>query len=162
MGLFLFALAMSFLFPWFSDAQIIQAKLVVKGLSCPFCAFGLEKNFKKHGVGKVETELKTGTLKAFQIKKDFEPQTFYKLVRQSGFTLKSLHVQAKGTLSKIQGEWVLMDGDNLLFLLDVDEKFNPSENEVVDVEGNVSQSRPVYGKTHPDYPYTLTVGKMEK
>ncbi len=37
-------------------------KVYVDGLSCPFCAYGIEKKFSKvKGVEKIDIDLKTGT-----------------------------------------------------------------------------------------------------
>jgi len=43
------------------DVEVQAVIIQVDGLSCPFCAYGLEKNLKKvSGVGNVDINMKTG------------------------------------------------------------------------------------------------------
>ncbi|MFQ5487244.1 MAG: heavy-metal-associated domain-containing protein [Gammaproteobacteria bacterium] len=69
-----------------------QYDLRVDGLSCPFCAYGIEKKLKKtEGVETVDIDLKRGVVvvKAREGVKLTEPQ-MKQLVKDAGFTLKSL------------------------------------------------------------------------
>ncbi len=69
-----------------------QYDLRVDGLSCPFCAYGIEKKLKKtKGVDSVEIDLERGVVvvKAGEDVKLTEPQ-FKQLVKDAGFTLRSI------------------------------------------------------------------------
>jgi len=69
-----------------------QYELRVDGLSCPFCAYGIEKKLKKTaGVKSVDVDLERGvvTVKTGEGATLSEPQ-LKRLVKEAGFTLKSL------------------------------------------------------------------------
>ena len=45
-----------------AHAQVESATVVVEGMSCPFCAFGVEKRLKKvRGVGSIEVNMGVGS-----------------------------------------------------------------------------------------------------
>ena len=70
----------------------MQYDLRDDGLSCPFCAYGIEKKLKKTaGVETVDIDLKRGVVvvKTREGVKLSEPQ-MKRLVKDAGFTLKSL------------------------------------------------------------------------
>lgn len=69
-----------------------QYDLRVDGLSCPFCAYGIEKKLRKtKGVDSVEIDLEQGVVvvKAGEGVKLTEGQ-FKQLVKDAGFTLRSM------------------------------------------------------------------------
>lgn len=64
----------------------------VEGMNCPFCAYGIEKQFKRlEGVEKVEVDLAHGQ---FWLKVDdaitVSEETVSNIVRDAGFTFKGL------------------------------------------------------------------------
>jgi mercuric ion binding protein len=65
-------------------------KLRVDGLSCPFCAYGIEKKLKAvKGVEKVDVDLKTGNVIATVVEGAvFDEATAKKAVTDAGFTLR--------------------------------------------------------------------------
>ncbi len=71
-----------------SEKAIIQ----VDGLSCPFCAYGLEKNLKKvEGIKSVHIDMKTG--KATVIIKSgiqVDSQILRQAVKKAGFTAREI------------------------------------------------------------------------
>lgn len=75
-----------------SFAQSKQIKVKVDGLSCPFCAYGLEKNFKKiDGVSDIKINIKKGTLSfAIQKGKTISEEQIKKKVEQAGFTPREI------------------------------------------------------------------------
>jgi len=102
-------------------AEINSVSLEVKGLSCPFCALGLEKQLKEiQAVEKVDVHLKKGrtdlTLKPGQ---PFDLKAIQKAVKESGFTLENIHVEISGVIEgDEEGMLVLVStGDNERFLL---------------------------------------------
>ena len=47
-----------------AEAQVSRVTVAVDGMSCPFCAFGVEKRLKKvNGVDSVAVDLKSGLVK---------------------------------------------------------------------------------------------------
>jgi len=69
-----------------------SATIQVDGLSCPFCAYGLEKNLKKvNGVGSVKIDMKTGKA-TVSLKKgaDVEDKTLRQAVKKAGFTARDI------------------------------------------------------------------------
>jgi mercuric ion binding protein len=72
--------------------QIPSAVIEVDGLSCPFCAYGLEKKLRQvNGVTKVDVQLKTGkvivTLKPGLKVTD---EALKKAVESAGFTPRAI------------------------------------------------------------------------
>lgn len=70
-------------------AEDVHYHIVVGGLSCPFCVYGVEKKLKNlEGVVDIESELKTGE---FFVKVEdgasLSEETIEELVSKAGFTL---------------------------------------------------------------------------
>ncbi len=88
-------IAMTTVFAQDNNGQ--TATIAVDGLSCPFCAYGLEKNLKKmNGVESVKIDLKTGkatvTLKQGT---DVDDKTLRQAVKKAGFTAHTITRQHK-------------------------------------------------------------------
>ena len=63
-------------------------KIEVKGLSCPFCAYGLEKKLKEiDGATNIEIDIKEGVA-TFTVAKEKQPdeKQLRKVVKDAGFT----------------------------------------------------------------------------
>ncbi len=72
----------------------VYVKIEVKGLSCPFCAYGLEKKLKEiEGTTDVEIDIKEG-LAMFRIAKDKQPEKeqLRKAVKDAGFTPEAVTI----------------------------------------------------------------------
>lgn len=70
------------------SAQSRTVEVEVKGLSCPFCAYGLEKHFQElDGVLSVSIDIKKG-LMTLSIRDDMElsTETIEETVKKAGFT----------------------------------------------------------------------------
>lgn len=70
----------------------IQYDMRVDGLACPFCAYGIEKNFTKtEGVESVDINLQKG-LVIIKTREGttFKEENLKKIINDSGFTLKSV------------------------------------------------------------------------
>ncbi len=87
-----------------AGSAMAQAKYViaVDGLSCPFCAYGMEKKLKKiKGVESVEIDLDKG--EAVVIAKagtTIKEESLHKAVKEAGFTVSSLETIEAETKSQ--------------------------------------------------------------
>jgi copper chaperone CopZ len=75
-----------------SETEKTYVKINVDGLSCPFCAYGLEKKLKKiKTVSDIEIFLEEG-IAVFSVSKSEEPtkETLKKIVKNAGFTPKNI------------------------------------------------------------------------
>jgi len=98
---FLVSLLIPFLALAFSMSAM--AKTAVKhvfgvhGLSCPFCAIGIKKTFKKvKGVQSVSVSLKNGTVTVYTNPgKCFSKKEIVRLFKKSGFTYHGTSKQPK-------------------------------------------------------------------
>jgi len=74
------------------DVTSQKATIQVDGLSCPFCAYGLEKNLKKvKGIESVNIDMKTGKATVI-IKSDrqVDDQALRQAVKKAGFTARDI------------------------------------------------------------------------
>ena len=75
-----------------SEQDFTYVKVEVKGLACPFCAYGLEKKLKElEGVETIKIDIEEGlayltTLSSQKLTKE----TFEKIVTDAGFTPSSI------------------------------------------------------------------------
>ncbi len=83
-----------------SYARVPSVTMVIKGMSCPFCAFGLEKKLKKvEGVKSIKITLKTGkTVLSAEDGKSINVSQIPKAVKDAGFTIDSIEITAVGTI----------------------------------------------------------------
>jgi len=88
-----------------AQAGLRSAELQVNGLSCPFCAFGIEKKLLRiDGVRDVEVLLDEG-----RVAVTFAPQSAATVadldaaVAKAGFELAALRVEADGQLREVDG-----------------------------------------------------------
>ena len=106
-------------------AQVVQATVEVQGMSCPFCAFGVEKRLGKvDGVGAVEIAMKEGraTVRARE-GASIDLAGVPEAVRRAGFTPGRLDVEAVGVAHRGEGAsepgWVLAVGEEEILLADL-------------------------------------------
>jgi len=77
----------------FAAGAIAQtATIGVDGLSCPFCAYGLEKNLKKvNGIGSVKIDIKTGkVIVVLEQDAKVEDKALRQAVKKAGFTARDI------------------------------------------------------------------------
>jgi copper chaperone CopZ len=75
----------------------VYIKIQVDGLSCPFCAYGLEKNLKKvKGIKDIFISVQNGYT-TFNISKETQPaeEKLKKIVKDAGFTAKEITILEK-------------------------------------------------------------------
>ena len=100
-------------------AEILNADLRVNGMSCPFCAFGIEKKLLDvDGVTKVEVLLDEGRLHLqLQSGNTATTAAFEAAVEKAGFELAGLAIEVRGTLDVEPTETWLEAHGGLRFLL---------------------------------------------
>ena len=100
-------------------AAIDRYEVSVKGLACPFCAFGIEKKIKAlPGVHDVHVDLEGGTV-TFEVAGDdaLTPPAVRKAVKQTGFSTGTIRVTASGRIEGTGTERRLrLDADDALDL----------------------------------------------
>ena len=80
-----------------SEQERIYVKIEIKGMACPFCAFGMEKELKQvAGVDKVEIELKKG-LAYISTPLSQKPtmENLEKIITDSGFTVGKIEYSSE-------------------------------------------------------------------
>lgn len=123
----LISLIILFLFPLTLQAGESTIKLHLKGVSCPFCVYGIEKRLKKvPGIDGVTTQYKasTSTLKK-EPKSPIDIDALYKAVKDAGFSLDSVDLTIHGSLINWKGKTALKAADSGQVFLLVD----PSQKE---------------------------------
>ncbi len=89
LGITLFVLLLGVAVVGAQEAKPVY-KVYVDGLSCPFCAYGIEKKFSAvEGVEKIDIDLKTGTtIITMASGKTLDKTSARKAVKAAGFTLR--------------------------------------------------------------------------
>lgn len=80
-----------------NEQERIYVKIEIKGMACPFCAFGMEKELKKvAGVENVEIELKAGLayISTPIIQKPTK-KSLEKIITDAGFTVGKIEYSSK-------------------------------------------------------------------
>ncbi len=83
-----------------SPAQVVEAHVVIEGMSCPFCAFGAEKKLAAvKGVDKVGVEMKEGRADLTAADDgSIDVAAVPEAVRKAGFTPGEIRIVARGVL----------------------------------------------------------------
>ncbi len=104
-----------------SDSRLV--KIEVKGLACPFCAYGLEKRLKETGAERVKIYVDKGLAEAvYPEKRPLDVDGLKEAVKKGGFTPGAIEVRARGSLSEKDGRWGFeLAGSGDMFLLKEDE-----------------------------------------
>ena len=104
------------------SAQILEAELTVKGLACPFCAYGLERKLKKLPAAAGVTITFKQNLARVHFDGNESPELgrFFQVVRDAGFKLDELRLLVRGKRSDAGGRpcLELPDGKLLPFAPD--------------------------------------------
>ncbi len=81
-------------------ARVESATVVVKGMSCPFCAFGVEKRLKKvQGVGSIEIDMGVGSASMSASEgESIDFSSIPEAIRKAGFTPGAIDLTAVGTV----------------------------------------------------------------
>ena len=143
-----------------------QVEVQVDGLSCPFCAFGMEKKLKRvEGLkeikilideGRAVLSFKRGALVDFDV--------IQEAVRKGGFTPQAIRATLTGTLATDEGRLILhRDGESSGLLLSGGPgasrlESSAREGDRITVTGKVQKKDPAESGT---YTYKISVDHFE-
>jgi len=128
-------------------SQVSEVTVRVDGLSCPFCAYSLEKNLKHiDGVEELVIDIKLGTATLVPVKGEgvVDLASIPTAVSDAGFTPRGVSVIVAGIIEGQGDEAVLIaPGGTHLFRLEVNEVFSSAKIEIgktYDIVGDVVAS----------------------
>ena len=112
-------LALSIGIPVTSQAEILEAELQVNGMSCPFCAFGIEKKLRRvDGVHEVDVLLDEGRVRlTFRANNAATVDALEDAVGKAGFQLSGMKLKVQGTLIAEDLNPILEAGGKVRFRL---------------------------------------------
>ncbi len=112
-------LALSIGIPMTSQAEILEAELQVNGMSCPFCAFGIEKKLRRvEGVQEVDVLLDEGRVRlTFRADNAATVSVLEGAVDRAGFKLSGLRLKVQGALTTDDSNPILDAGGEVRFRL---------------------------------------------
>ncbi len=101
--------------PSLSHAQLLRADLSVNGLTCPFCAFGIEKKLRAvDGVLEVDVLLDEGEVRlTLATGNTATIGAFERAVERAGFEISGLRVEVQGSVARREGD-AFLEADNAL------------------------------------------------
>ncbi len=143
---------------------LLEVSVQVDGLSCPFCAYGLEKKLRKvENVARLEIRVDEGrAVVTPESGTSLELGELEQAVRDGGFTPREVLVTAQGRLTELNGAAALELSNGILLLLAEGSQTNAllrsPAGSVVRVEGQAALEQP---RGHAGHPYTLTVRSFE-
>ena len=117
------ALVLLIAVPLTSHAEILEAELQVNGMSCPFCAFGIEKKLRRvEGVQEVDVLLDDGrVVLTFRANNVATIGALEDAVARGGFQLSGIKLKARGTLTTDDSNPILdVGGEARFWLLESD------------------------------------------
>lgn len=139
-----------------AQAQILEVELKVKGLACPFCAYGLEQKLKKlSGAQAVEVFLDEDRARVqFDGPQSPAVDALPRLVHDAGFKLEEVRLTVRGERAQKAGHAVLLLPDEQMFLLagegagnDLIQSVLPGTS--VEVKGTLESKQPAGHQGHP-------------
>jgi mercuric ion binding protein len=143
--------------------QIREVTVKLDGLSCPFCAYGLEKKLKKvAGVEKLEIKVDAGTARlTVQKGQRLSIEVVERTIKEGGFTPREVTVDVVGHLAEMNGRPVLkFAGADDLFLVTPNATFQRLKDtlkeggEGIAVTGKVTREE---RQGHAGHPYLLSI-----
>ena len=146
------------------DVGMLEVSVQVDGLSCPFCAYGLEKRLRKvENVAKLEIQVNEGRAVVKP-----EPGTSVDLAELEQ-AVRDLSLTVQGRLAELDGAPALELSNGILLLLAEDvqttallesqgAKGGEGAGPVVRVQGKAARQK---AEGHAHHPYTLTIRTFE-
>ncbi|MCH7823620.1 MAG: heavy-metal-associated domain-containing protein [Acidobacteria bacterium] len=146
------------------EAGMLEVTVQVDGLSCPFCAYGLEKKLKKvENVADLSIQVDQGrAVLTPEVGTSLDLEELEKAVRDGGFTPHGITLIARGRLTEFNGVPALeLPNDTVLLLSDNAETsalLESGSGAVVRVEGQATLESK---DGHTGHPYTLSISAFE-
>ncbi|MEE8367170.1 MAG: heavy metal-associated domain-containing protein [Thermoanaerobaculia bacterium] len=147
-----------------TSAQVESATVVVEGMACPFCAFGVEKRLKKvAGVGTIEVNMAQSSAALTASAGDsIDVAGIPAAIRKAGFTPGTIEATAVGTISLEDSErpLLMVDGtDQELLLVNLSAEIWQQAAGLGAAGKRVRVRGPLH--LHPDEPAGLEVVRLE-
>jgi len=158
-----------------AEKEDLKPKVIVQvdGLTCPFCAYGLEKRMKKlSAVKESSIDIKKGAVELFPKEgRHIELDDVKDAVANGGFTPREIRVALIGKLLELNGETVLSivstdkegEKDETKYLLKKNEQLKQLLASVKAPDGEVFIAGKAVKETpheHHDHPYTIIIEKF--
>ena len=150
-----------------APAQVEKVEIRVDGLSCPFCAYGLEKKLEDiEGVGEVKINIDKGVA-ALQSKQEesIGVEKLESMVKDAGFTPREITATVVGNAGQRDGTPIfLASGSDVEFILKENEELQTlrsklkGSEKLVRITGRLTYETP---EGHHAHPYILTIEKYE-
>lgn len=145
-----------------------DVELKVKGISCPFCVYGIEKKLKKvEGIEAIQTNYKQSTIHLTRKGNvHLNLETLEKAVQDAGFSVDTIILTIFGTLKEWEGNPALREektGQSFLLLESHqehrDEKLSGQKLEKLKRLSQQKKSIGIQGRVHRhvDMPVAITV-----
>ncbi len=149
------------------QAQVEKVDIRVDGLSCPFCAYGLEKKLKSiEGVGGVKIYIDKGVA-TLQNKKErsIAVENLDSVVKDAGFTARQITATVVGKIAQSDGTLVFsVTGSDVMFIINNNADFQKLSSALKGSEKPVRVTGRLAHDTqegHQAHPYTITIEKFE-
>ncbi len=149
------------------QAQVEKVDIRVDGLSCPFCAYGLEKKLKSiEGVGGVKIYIDKGVA-TLQNKKErsIAVENLDSVVKDAGFTARQITATVVGKIAQSDGTLVFsVTGSDVMFIINNNAEFQKLSSALKGSEKPVRVTGRLAHDTqegHQAHPYTVTIEKFE-
>ena len=146
-------------------AQVESATVAVNGMSCPFCAYGIEKRLKKvEGVRSVNISTKQGTARL--VAKDQESIAVDQIpgaVKKAGFTAGGITVEVVGVITTDEQDRVALrvrGADQTFLLTTFDTKEEEELRSLAEKGASVRVEGPLHD--HVDELSAINPHKVEK
>ena len=149
------------------NAQVTDATVRVDGLSCPFCAYSLEKQLKKvNGTGDVAIEVNEGIAELSARKgESLGIEELDEAVGKAGFTPRGITITVVGHLEEIAGYPALhVPVADITLVLEKNKQFDRLKKAVGDKPKEVKIRGKIYQDNmdgHSGHPYNLAIETYE-
>ncbi len=149
------------------NAQVTDATVRVDGLSCPFCAYSLEKQLKKvNGTGDVAIEVNDGIAELSARKgESLGIDDLDEAVGKAGFTPRGITITVVGHLEEMAGYPALhVPVGDITLILEKNKQFDRLKKAVGDEPKEVKIRGKIYQDNmdgHTGHPYNLAIETYE-
>ena len=148
-------------------AQVKSAKVRINGLSCPFCAYSLEKQLKKvEGSGDVTIKVNEGIAElTSRPGKSLEVEQLNDAVKNAGFTPRGTTITAIGHIGELAGVPAFhIIGTDMTLVFEKNAQFHRLKKALGDELKTLRITGKIYKDIqdgHGSHPYTLAVESYE-